>query len=257
MISRLIGGYIRSRIYLPEPLDARSALYGDVAFERVTVRTEDGLDLAGLRNTPTSRPRYTILYLHGNGGCAATRASLVAPLCQAGADVIVADYRGYGANPGRPTEEGLTADARAFADLARRTSDGPLVLFGHSLGGAIAVQLLADDDNEIDGLVTLGAFAKLDWFAPRFARRFMPDRFAAIEVADQIAKPWMLLHEIGDDVVPFRHGEALYSAVDGNSNVAFRALEGGDHTLDAAKLDRAVDAVLARCAEMLPYSAGR
>lgn len=255
MISRLIGGYIRSRIYLPEPFDARSAFYGDVAFERVTVRTEDGLDLAGLRNTPASRPRYTMLYLHGNGGCAATRANLVAPLCQAGADVIVADYRGYGTNPGRPTEEGLMADARAFADLARRTSDGPLVLFGHSLGGAIAIRMLADDDG-FDGLVTLGAFAKLDWFAPRFARRFMPDRFAAVEVADRIAKPWMLLHEIGDNVVPFHHGEALYSAVGGNSNVAFRALEGGDHTLDDAKLSRAVDAVVARCEEMLSSSAG-
>ncbi|WP_424992670.1 alpha/beta hydrolase [Oceaniradius stylonematis] len=248
MISGLIGSYIRSRIYLPEPFDARSGLYGDVAFERITTQTADGLDLAGLRNASVNPPRYTMLFLHGNGGCAATRAGLVAPLCQAGADVIVADYRGYGTNPGRPTEEGLMADARTFADLALRTSDGPTILFGHSLGGAIAIRMQAEEGAGFDGLITLGAFARLDWFVPVFARRFLPDRFSAIEVANRIAKPWMLLHEVRDDVVPFRHGQALFAAVQGNSNVEFSALEGGDHALDAAKLGRAVDAVLARCA---------
>lgn len=140
----LLSGTIRRRIYRPEGFPASSGDYGGCRFDRIEVRTADGLAIAGLRSAPRSDARYTLLYFHGNGGCAATRAPLVAPLVREGG-VVVADYRGYGDNPGRPTEAGLMADARAFLEHGRATRAGPLLLLGHSLGGAIAIALAAEN----------------------------------------------------------------------------------------------------------------
>ncbi|WP_372426637.1 alpha/beta hydrolase [Salinarimonas chemoclinalis] len=245
LLRSLLRGTIRRRIYLTERVPTVSGDYGGRRFDRIGVRTADGLAIAGLRSAPRSDARYTLLYFHGNGGCAATRAPLVEPLVREGADVVVADYRGYGDNPGRPTEAGLMADARAFLDHARATRAGPLVLFGHSLGGAIAIALAADDPREVCALITLGTFASLRARAPAFARDLLPDAFDAAAAAPRVAIPWTILHETDDEVTSVAHAHALFEASGAPGRVRLRILTGGSHALDAAKLSAAIHDALA------------
>ena len=78
------------------------------------LHTEDGLDLTAW-HAPATGPAtgITVLVLPGNAGSRAARVPLARALSAAGFDVLLLDYRGYGGNPGSPTEEGLAADARA------------------------------------------------------------------------------------------------------------------------------------------------
>lgn len=236
--------FIRSRIYLPDTVVAKSGLYGSIPFRQITVKTKDNIELAGLRSDPKGDARYTILFFHGSGGCAATRAHLVAPLCQNGADVVVADYRGYGINLGIPTEQGLLTDSQAFLDYAKSSRNGPLIILGHSLGGALSILLTARDATGLEGLITLGTFTSLADCAPWFSRFMLPDKFDALGVANQISLPWRMLHEKDDNVVPFTLAQRLFAAIENPVNTKFEAFSGGGHTLDASKLVKHIEALV-------------
>lgn len=101
-------------IYLPGGAPTASpdqVLTGGTA---VRLRTEDGLDLAAWHAPATTRgTATTVLVLPGNAGSREVRAPLARAVNAAGFDVLLVDYRGYGGNPGAPSEEGLAADARA------------------------------------------------------------------------------------------------------------------------------------------------
>src|ERR671931_288663 len=137
----------RRLIYLAEPgrLPAAATILHsgeDVAFE-----TADGLRLRGWCVPASGPSQATVLLLNGNAGNRAARAPLAAELSRAGLSVLLMDYRGYGGNPGRPSEPGLLADAGAAqAYLTARGDVDParLVYFGESLGAAVAVQLAVE-----------------------------------------------------------------------------------------------------------------
>src|SRR5690606_13083866 len=115
----------------------------------VRTSTDDGLELNGWWFTSAdesviSGERRVILYLPGNGGCRLDRAAIcrrlaMLPVC----DVVIFDYRGYGDNPGSPTESGLHKDALASWKYLRQQGwqPGQIILFGESLGGAVATHL--------------------------------------------------------------------------------------------------------------------
>ena len=109
--------------------------------ESVEFDTSDGLRLGAwfLAGTGPS-PRLTVVVFNGNAGNRAYRAPLAAALRRHGLQVLLTDYRGYGGNPGAPTERGLAADARAALEylLGRPDVDGSrIVYFGESLGSAV------------------------------------------------------------------------------------------------------------------------
>jgi fermentation-respiration switch protein FrsA (DUF1100 family) len=96
----------------------------------------------GAWNFPVAGDGPAVLVCNGNGGDRSMRVELAAALNRMGLSVLLFDYRGYGGNPGRPTEEGLAADARAAqAWLAAQHGVDRIVYFGESLGAAVAIGL--------------------------------------------------------------------------------------------------------------------
>ena len=135
----------RGLLYFPDDRtvpQASSLLAGgeDVAFP-----TEDGLRLGGWLVPARGPAVAAVLVCNGNAGNRADRASLAAALAREGFAVLLFDYRGYGGNPGDPSEEGLLRDARAAeAYLRTRVGGLPIAYLGESLGAAVAVALAAE-----------------------------------------------------------------------------------------------------------------
>ncbi|WP_346124258.1 alpha/beta hydrolase [Nonomuraea roseola] len=136
----LVWIFQRRLIYLPDPAPppaAGAVLPGarDVAFT-----TSDGLRLTAWHLTGGGRG-VTVLVAGGNAGNRLHRGPLASALRREGFDVLLMDYRGYGGNPGSPSEEGLLRDARA----ARALVKGPVIYFGESLGAAVVTALATED----------------------------------------------------------------------------------------------------------------
>lgn len=120
--------------------------------------------------------RGVLLYFHGNAGNLAGRAPIARQWAERGLDVLLFDYRGYGRSEGRPSESGLYRDARAAYRHLRRERDVPpgrILLHGHSLGGAVAVELASE--RPAAGLVVSAGFATLPSLASRLYG-WLPDR---------------------------------------------------------------------------------
>jgi fermentation-respiration switch protein FrsA (DUF1100 family) len=218
---------VRSRIYLPEPMPASVTWTGNAPRE-VTAATADGLRLRGYYWAPPTAGGDLIVFFHGQSGNRYTAARLAAPLA-AGGGLLVASYRGYGDNPGHPDEAGLYADARAFLALARTLAPASRIyLFGFSLGGAPALHTAAEE--EVAGVITLGAFAALADVAPPISRGLLPDRFDNRAAIARVDEPILILHGTADEVVPFAQAEMLRALAPHGARLL--RLEGTGHAAD-------------------------
>jgi uncharacterized protein len=184
----------------------------------------------------------TVLYLHGNDGNVSTSADEVAPLRQLGYSVFLIDYSGYGPSDGGfPSEEGVYADAEAtwqYLVQQRGIDSRNLFIYGHSLGGAIAIEL-ARHHPEAAGLIVESSFTSIDEMAMRdWQYHLMPvnlllnQRFESVDKVGELALPVLYLHGTADEVVPFDMGEELYRKSGGAKR--FVAIEGGKHDNNAA-----------------------
>jgi fermentation-respiration switch protein FrsA (DUF1100 family) len=131
-------------------------------------------------------------------------------------DVLLLDYRGYGLSEGRPSEDGVYADARAgLAYLAKTRGIPPerTVVFGRSLGGAVAVELA--QERPLAGLVLESTFTSVDDMARRMLgpfARFVGGGFASLERIPRLRAPLLFFHGDRDDIVPIDLGRALFAA---------------------------------------------
>ena len=203
------AGAVRDRIY-PAPTAPLSLSGLPAGAELVAVRTADGLALHGIA-LPAKAGMPILLVLHGNGSSAADAVRWLAPLAAAGYGIVAAEYRGYSANPGRPDEPGLAADADAFLALAhQRAGSSAVWAVGHSLGGGVAVGLARRAP--LDALITVGAFTRLRAMAPKVARAFVPDGYDNLAAVPHLAMPWILVHGSADGTVPLTEARALHAA---------------------------------------------
>lgn len=228
---------IRDRIYFPEPITAKTPRppWPERTPQAVTVTTADGLTLAGYW-WPPEPGREVILYFSGNAGNIETESRMAEPLSRGGRGLLVASWRGFGANPGKPNETGLYADADAFLARARELAPGArLIVFGYSLRAAVAIHTAAT--HPVDGLITLGAFTRLSDEAPVWARGLLPDRYDNLAAIKQVTAPIVIFHGTKDEVVPFALGEKLAAAV---PQAKFGRLNGAPHRIDLTPLLPAV-----------------
>ena len=127
-----------------------------IAAPPATVRTRDGLDLP-LRHWPCAAPRGRILLVHGLGEHIGRYAHVADHLVSRGWDVVGSDQRGHGRAPGQRGVLGkdgdLLADLDAVVDATRAAAPTPFVLFGHSMGGLLAAQFVAESRRPVDALV--------------------------------------------------------------------------------------------------------
>ncbi|CAH0186312.1 alpha/beta hydrolase [Roseomonas sp. CECT 9278] len=192
-------------IFLP---DAR-VIAAPQGWERASIRTLDGLDLAFL--VAPGRPGApVVLHFHGNGGNAEDRSGLGALLHRAGYSVVLAEYRGYGGNPGRPGEEAIAADAAAIlAWTQARFAASPLVLWGESLGTG-TVTRLAQNRPGIAAVVLESPFTSVADLARGMYPVLPTDwllrhRFESLSRLPGIAAPVLVVASEQDRITPPGH----------------------------------------------------
>lgn len=227
------AGIIRDRIYQPDNATIADLGWTGEMPRAVTAKTSDGLAIQGHYFPPTHGSKDILVFFHGNGGNRHSAAKVAQPLSGHGPGVLIADYHGYGGNPGKPSEDGLFADGAAFIDLARQLQPGgKLYLFGWSLGGAVALEQASR--TKVDGVVTLGTFTRLADMAPAIARGILPDRFDNLAAIKRVSAPIFLFHGDADQVVPYAHAARLSEASGGKAQVV--TLRGAGHHLDFAAI---------------------
>ena len=161
-------------------------------------------------------PLATLLFCHGNAGNVSHRLENVYHLLQSGFQVLLFDYRGYGRSSGQPSEEGLYRDAEAaWAYLVERedTARIPRILFGRSLGGAVAVELATRV--EADGLIVESTFTSIRTLARLVFPLPLPPlpvRYDSLSKIGQIKTPLLAVHGEEDELIPFADGQALFEA---------------------------------------------
>lgn len=227
------AGFVRDRIYRPAAVSPAPA-WTERAPTSFEVTTSDGITLGGLYWAPVAPQRDIIVYFHGNGGSLTRDALRAEPLAADGHGVVMTSYRGYSGNVGHPSETGLRRDAAAFTDYARSrlAEGGRLYLFGHSLGGAVA--LGEADRVPVAGVATLGAFSTLADAAPPMVRGLLPDRFDNLALIRKPGPPVILFHGTADPIVAFANGERLAAA--GGTRARLIPLTGAGHHPDPRRL---------------------
>lgn len=184
-----------------------------------------------------ARPRAdapVLLYLHGARWNVAGSAGRIRRMQDLGFSVLAIDYRGFGKSTAMlPSEDMAYEDARAAWDwLARRHPQRPRYIFGHSLGGAIAIDLAARVTDE-SGTIVEGTFTSIPDVASSFRWGWLPvgplitQRFEAVNKVPRIGSPLLVVHGSQDRLIPSDLGKRLYEAATGPKR--FMLVEGGSH----------------------------
>jgi fermentation-respiration switch protein FrsA (DUF1100 family) len=208
----------RALIYHPAIDIETPAAMGVPEMAAVRLRTEDGLDLVAWYAPPRRDDGPVLAYFHGNAGTIAQRAFKARLYIDAGYGLLLIEYRGYGGNPGRPSETGLYADARAGLGwlAAKDIPAERIILYGESLGSGVAVQMAVETPGAA-AVVLEAPFTSI----PDVGAGIYPlmpvhlltrDRFENLTKIARIGSPLLVIHGRRDRVVPFRLGERLYQA---------------------------------------------
>jgi hypothetical protein len=201
-----------------------------LAYEDIHLNTSDGISLHGWY-IPAPQPHGTVLFLHGNAGNISHRLDSVQMFHRLGYSTLIFDYRGYGDSGGTPTEQGTYRDAEAawrYLIEQRHIPSCRIVLFGESLGGAVAAWLAARQKPA--ALVIASGFTSVPDFAqhiyPYLPVRWLARiRYDTRENLRSVAAPVLIAHSPEDEIIPFEHGRALFAAA--NPPKLFLELAGG------------------------------
>ena len=216
----LLGGCYalqRSLMYFPAAEVPSPAAAGVPEMAVAALHTEDGLALISWYAAAGSAEAPTIVYFHGNAGNIADRGFKVRPFLDAGLGVLLVGYRGYGGNPGSPSEEGLFADGRAALDFlaGQGVPADKIVVFGESLGSGVAVGMASE--RRLGAVILEAPFTSAADAGQR-AYPFLPvrllirDRFDSLSRIGSIGAPLLIVHGERDRVVPADHGRRLLAA---------------------------------------------
>lgn len=222
----------RSLLYFPSP-DSTSLreAHANPAFRQLTVRTDDGLDLKAWYAPATSKS-FTFVFFHGNGESLLDSAYAADPYIEAGYGFLETEYRGYSGLPGKPTEAGLYADGRAciHALNAQGVRTENIILFGHSLGTGVAVEMA--NEFSVRGVILLAPYLSI----PKVAQVHYPlipagilalDRFNNAAKIGHIRAPLLIVNGVNDPIVPPSQGKRLYELA--NEPREFHSLPHHDH----------------------------
>ncbi|MBA3431818.1 MAG: alpha/beta fold hydrolase [Actinobacteria bacterium] len=240
----------RRLIYLPSPGPVPPAQDVLEGAREVTLQTSDGLELGAWFFSGRSRTNgMTVLVANGNAGDRSLRSPLAKALGREGFAVLLFDYRGYGGNPGHPSEDGLARDVRAaYRFLTEDEGIRPdrLIYFGESLGAAVVTELATEHPPA--GLVLRSPFSDLAAVG-RMHYPFLPinlllrDRFPVLEHIREVAVPTAVVYGTRDGIVPPEQSRAVAQAAAGPTAVV--ELRGADHN-DVALLNgrELIDAIV-------------
>jgi uncharacterized protein len=208
----------RRLIYLPDTAPVAAAETWLPGGRDVVLTTSDGLELGAWWLPAPDGDAPAVLVAQGNGGARDLRAPLAGALADRGLSVLLFDYRGYGGNPGSPSEEGLARDVRAARQwLVEEAGVDParLLYYGESLGAAVVTELATEHPPA--GLVLRSPFTDLAAvgrvhypFLP--VRALLRDRFPVAELIAQVQAPTVVVYGSADSIVPPEQSRAVAEA---------------------------------------------
>ena len=229
-------------LYLPDvPGRDLYATPGDagMVYTDVSIQSEDGVTLHGWFVQGSSS--RVVLFFHGNAGNISHRLESIRQFLGLGLSVFIIDYRGYGRSGGRPAEPGLYLDAEAawrYLTGDRGVAPEDIVVFGRSLGGSVAAWLAARQRPA--ALIVESSFTSVPdaardfypWLPVRWLSRL---RHSTVDYVRAVRCPTLVVHSRDDEIIAFRHAEAIYAAA--NEPRTLLTLRGGHN--DAFVTDEA------------------
>jgi fermentation-respiration switch protein FrsA (DUF1100 family) len=233
LVLAVIWLFQRRLIYFPlnEPVPPAASVLPTA--EEISFQTEDGLPLRGWFVPALGAIRFTVLVFNGNAGDRSYRAPLAAGLARKGLSVLLFDYRGYGGNPGNPSERGLVSDARAaraYLESRPDVDSDKIAYFGESLGAAVAVTLAVE--RAPAALILRSPFTSLSDMG-RLHYPFLPtgpllrDRFDSVGRIGRVACPVLIVAGERDQIVPLGQSRRLYDAISTTGRLV--VVPGADH----------------------------
>lgn len=201
-------------------------------YEAVTLETADGLSLtAHWHQRQADQP--VLVHFHGNAGDLSGATAENQLFAKQGFGVLLVEYRGYGGNPGTPSETGFREDGRAALAFLKDRSVPPerIVIKGHSIGTGTAVNMASELDAA--ALILVAPFTSipdlLTQKMPIFPMRMLvSERFDNRAKLPKLTMPILVQHGTGDTVIPVSHGRALSEA---GPNALFESFDGAGHDL--------------------------
>jgi len=210
----------KALVFYPDRALAASPQDTGLTYEDAWMTTSDGIKIHGwfLPSAITEAPPTAcLLFLHGNAGNISHRLDNLAGLTKAGFAVLIIDYRGYGRSEGRPSEKGTYLDARtAYQYLLDKTGVNPdkIVIFGRSLGGAVAVDLAVEKPAR--ALILESTFTSIRDMArvhfPVLPGFLVSAMYESEKKIGRITIPTLFIHGEADDLVPMALGRRLFAA---------------------------------------------
>ncbi|MFC2009805.1 alpha/beta hydrolase [Chloroflexota bacterium] len=202
-------------VYYPEPILPADPNHIGLPFETILFDTRDGLRLSGWF-IPKEDSRGILLFCHGNAGNMGHRLESIQLFSQLGLEVFIFDYRGYGESEGKPTEKGTYEDAEAawqYLIKERQVDPDKVVIFGRSLGGAVASWVASK--HTPGALILESTFTSIPDIAAtiypylpvRLTLRF---KYDTAEYLTEVNCPILVIHSRNDETMPFIHGQRLF-----------------------------------------------
>ncbi len=233
----LLGRIERAILY---PFDSTRVSPSDIGLPQITetIWSRDEADLV-LWHTPPKPGRPVVIYFHGNAGNLASRARRFEIFLRNGFGLIALSPRSAGGSSGTPTQEALTADAAALLSEAREfepaAAQSNIVIYGESIGTAIAIAALDASDAQIAGVVLEAPFTSIPDIAaandqiPASLIPRIQDRWDSLSRAETLTAPLLVIHGPRDTVVPFSQGKQIFAAAPARSK-RFREVPGAGHS---------------------------
>lgn len=188
-----------------------------LSYEPVTITTRDDVRINGWF-VPAQKARGVLLFFHGNAGNISHRLDSLAIFHRLGLSTLIIDYRGYGESGGRISEEGTYLDAEAswrYLTETKGIAPKEIVIFGRSLGGAVAANLATRTSPA--GLILESVFSSVPdmaaqlypVFPVRLLARYQYDVKKAVQ---KVTCPVLVIHSRDDEIIPFANGVNVYEA---------------------------------------------
>tara|TARA_R110002126_G_scaffold1051_1_gene6385 strand:+ start:2494 stop:3309 length:816 start_codon:yes stop_codon:yes gene_type:complete len=205
----------RTLVYAPSKITPTRQAFQAEDMRVIQLATHDGLNLHSWYKS-AEKKKPTVVIFHGNAGHIGTRMPLARYLISEGFGVLLLEYRGYGGNVGKPTEQGLYHDARAAMDYLKQEHIAleNTVLYGESLGTGVATHVATQNPNAC-ALILQSPYTTMSDLG-RYHYPWIPlepwDKFDSIGRIQTIHMPLLALHGTHDITVPYTQGIALFKA---------------------------------------------
>ncbi len=204
-------------VFFPDPVMHRTPSDAGLDFQEHQLRTSDGERIHAWWLPVDNNEAPTVLFFHGNAGNISQRIESLQIFHELGLNSLIIDYRGYGLSTGKPDEQGTYLDAQAAYDYLRRDlgiASQRLIVFGRSLGGAVASWVASH--NDCAGVILESSFVSVPvlgqqvypWLPVRWLSRIRYDNAARMA---QLRCPVLIIHSRDDQLIPLWHGQRLHS----------------------------------------------